>query len=171
MSSTVNDILPTLVPELDVSGANWTIFSLCLQMVIQGKGLWGHFDGTSVCPVLTAMQATPTTTASTTVISTITSSTQTSQPSPAPSLIGTQDEINTWKRNRSIAYSLLGQQLPDATLVLMPPTSTVEAMWKAIVKEYTYKSVYLQAHLLSHLYSRVTPSLFSCNFLIHSKTH
>ena len=29
----------------------------------------------------------------------------------------------------------------------MSPTSTVESMWKAIIKEYTYKSVYSQAHL------------------------
>jgi len=78
MSSTVNDVLPTLVPKLDVSGANWAIFLLRLQMVIQGRGLWGHFDGTSICPVLTAVQVTSTMTASTTAIYTTTSSTQTS---------------------------------------------------------------------------------------------
>jgi len=108
MSSTVNDALPASVPELDVSGANWAIFLLRFQMVIQGKGLWGHFDGTNVCPVLTAVQATPTMTAPTITAFTTTLPAQTPQPSPAPSPIGTQDEINTWERNESIARSLLG---------------------------------------------------------------
>ena len=108
MSSTVNDALPASVPELDVSGANWAIFLLRFQMVIQGKGLWGHFDGTNVCPVLTAVQATPTMTTPTITAFTTTLPAQTPQPSPAPSPIGTQDEINTWERNESIARSLLG---------------------------------------------------------------
>ena len=55
MLSTVNDILPILVPKLDISRANWAIFSLRLQMVIQGKELLGHFNRMSVCPVLTAV--------------------------------------------------------------------------------------------------------------------
>jgi len=48
MSSIVNDVLPALVPELDVFGVKWAISSLCFQIVIQGKELWGHFDRTSV---------------------------------------------------------------------------------------------------------------------------
>jgi len=33
MSSTINDVLPTLVPKLDISGANWVIFLLRFQIV------------------------------------------------------------------------------------------------------------------------------------------
>ena len=54
MSNTANNILPTSVPKLDVSGANWAIFALCFQTVIQGKGLWRHFDGSSPCLVLSS---------------------------------------------------------------------------------------------------------------------
>jgi len=79
ISSTVNDALPALVPELDVSGTNWAIFLLYFQMVIQGKGLWEHFDGMNVCPVLTAVQATPTMTAPTIIAFTTTLPAQTPQ--------------------------------------------------------------------------------------------
>jgi len=57
MSNTANDILPTLVPKLDVSGANWVIFVFCFQI---GKGLWEHFDGSIPCPVsFPLMQSSP----------------------------------------------------------------------------------------------------------------
>jgi len=39
----------------------------------------------------------------------------------------------------------------------MSPTSTVESMWKAIIKEYTYKSVYSQAHLHRNFISSRCP--------------
>ncbi|XP_006461650.1 hypothetical protein AGABI2DRAFT_71868, partial [Agaricus bisporus var. bisporus H97] len=53
MSSTavINDVLPPTVPALDVSGTNWAIFELRFRMVIQGKGLWGHFDGSTPLPI------------------------------------------------------------------------------------------------------------------------
>jgi len=35
-----------------MSGINWTIFALHFQTVIQEKELWGHFDGSLACPVL-----------------------------------------------------------------------------------------------------------------------
>ena len=109
MLSTVNDILPILVPKLDISRANWAIFSLRLQIVIQGKELLGHFNRMSVCPVLTAVQVIPTTTAPTIAISTTTLSIQTPQPSLVSLLIGTQDEINAQKQDESITHSLFGQ--------------------------------------------------------------
>ena len=157
MSSTVNDVLSTLVPKLDISGANWVIFLLRFQIVIQGKELQRHFDRISICPVLTAIQATSTTTASTTIASTTTLPMQTSQPIPASSLIGIQNKISIQEQNESIAHSFLGQQLLDATLVLMLPTSTVKSMWKAIIKEYVYKSIYSQAHLCCDFISSRCP--------------
>ena len=72
MSNNSNDVLPTSMPKLDVSGSNCVIFVLCFQMVVQGKG---HFDGSLSCMVLsppaqsslTAVPASPTTTAASVV--------------------------------------------------------------------------------------------------------
>jgi len=105
MSNAANDILPTSVPKLDVSGANWAIFALYFQTVIQGKGLWGHFDGSSPCPVLsspvqpspTAVSASATTATTTPAVLALTT--------PAP--ISIQEAIDTWQQNESIACSLL----------------------------------------------------------------
>jgi len=62
------------MPKLDVSGSNWMIFVLHFQTVVQGKG---HFDGSLSCLVLsppaqsslTAVPASPTTTAAPVVAS------------------------------------------------------------------------------------------------------
>jgi len=37
------------MPKLDVSGANWALFVLHFQMVVQEKELWGHFDSSIPC--------------------------------------------------------------------------------------------------------------------------
>ena len=94
-----SDTLPVLVPELDVSRANWAIFSLHFQIVLQEKGLWEHFNGTSICPVSATTQSTSSSsitasipTTQTTVI-TVFPSTTISIPI---SSTGTQDEINAW---------------------------------------------------------------------------
>lgn len=49
MSNTTNDVLPTSVPKLDMSETNWAIFVLLLQTVVQ---VWGHFDSSMPCLVL-----------------------------------------------------------------------------------------------------------------------
>jgi len=61
MSSTttlLSDSLPSSVPKLDPSGLSWAVFSLRFQDVVEAKGFWDHFDGTSVRPTLT-VTATP----------------------------------------------------------------------------------------------------------------
>ena len=52
--ATVNDILSGSVPKLDMSGGNWAIFSLYFQTTIKRKGLWGHFNGSVSCSVLSS---------------------------------------------------------------------------------------------------------------------
>ncbi|KIY43329.1 hypothetical protein FISHEDRAFT_53192 [Fistulina hepatica ATCC 64428] len=52
MSTTtlVTDTLPSDVPKVDIQGTNWPIFALRFEDAMYGKGLWGHFDGSAVCP-------------------------------------------------------------------------------------------------------------------------
>ena len=47
MYNPTNNILPTFMPKLDVSRANWALFVLHFRMVVQGKELCGHFDITT----------------------------------------------------------------------------------------------------------------------------
>ncbi|XP_006460633.1 hypothetical protein AGABI2DRAFT_74352, partial [Agaricus bisporus var. bisporus H97] len=123
----VNDTLPPNVPALDISGSNWAMFELRFRMVVRGKGLWGHFDGTTPRPALP---------------------TPTPAPTPAPpSTPAAPTESALWDRNESISQALLAQRIPDSTLVVVASYPTVQQMWKAVVNEYTYKSDYSQANL------------------------
>ena len=138
MSNTANNVLPASVPKLDVLGTNWAIFSLRFKTVVQGKGLWGHFDGSMPCPVLLSpAQPSPTQSAPST-------------PQAVPAVaapVATQEAIDIWNRNKSIARSLLAQHLSDSTLVVVSSYTSVKLMWDAIIKEYSYKSVFSQACL------------------------
>ena len=51
MSATVSDHLPSSIPGLDPSGANWAIFSIRFRDAVDAKGFWGHFDSSEACPV------------------------------------------------------------------------------------------------------------------------
>jgi hypothetical protein len=151
---------------LDVSGANWAIFALCFQTVVQGKGLWKHFDGSELCLVLST--ATQTSTTPTTAPAAPAVVTPTVPPTTAPVSppIGTQDEINAWKKNENIARSFLAQCLPDSTLIVMSPIDSIKKMWDAIVHDYTYKSVFTQACLHQEFGSTRCPDKGDvCNFL------
>ena len=47
----MNDPLPTTVPRLEPTGANWAIFSMCFQEVMEANQKWSHFDGTLTYPI------------------------------------------------------------------------------------------------------------------------
>jgi len=148
MSNTANDVLPTSVPKLDVSGMNWAIFSLQFKIVVQEKGLWGHFDGSMSCPVLSSPVQLPP-----------------AQPLPStlqvvPAIaasVATQEAIDIWNQNKSIACSLLAQCLSDSTFVVVSSYTSVKLMWDAIIKEYSYKSIFSQAHLHREFTSACCP--------------
>lgn len=141
-----NDVLPSSVPKLDVSGANWAIFALRFQTVIQGKGLWGHFDGSVLRLVLNPpTQTSSTSSTSTTSPASPKSTAPATQAAQTPTV--TQEMVDVWIQNESIARSLLAQRLPDSTLVVVNSQTSVNAMWEAIVRSYTYKSVFAQARL------------------------
>jgi hypothetical protein len=104
-SMAVNNVLPPNMPALDISGSNWAMFELQFWMVVRGKGLWGHFDGTTPCPVLPSPVPTPAQT------STLPSQPATAvqvplPPSPPPV---TPADIELWDQNESISQALLAQ--------------------------------------------------------------
>jgi hypothetical protein len=44
-TTSLSDALPSTVPKLDPSGANWAIFVFRFEDAVSAKGYWGHFDG------------------------------------------------------------------------------------------------------------------------------
>lgn len=58
------NMLSSAVPKLDVSGSNWAIFAIRFQTEVQGKDLWGHFDGSEPRPVIRASPSASQTTGS-----------------------------------------------------------------------------------------------------------
>jgi hypothetical protein len=149
MSTTSFDVLPNSLPKLDVSGGNWVIFMLHFQTVVQGKGLWGHFDGSEICPVLSTPTQTSSTPSTTSIAATVPQAVApaTSSTVPPNPPTGTQDDIDAWKKNKNVTCSLPAQHLPDSTLIVMSPLTSVKTMWADIIQDYTYKSVFAQAHL------------------------
>jgi hypothetical protein len=85
---TTTDILLLSVPKLLPMGLNWTAFSICFQEVIEAKGFWSHFDGTSPKPTVSL-----------------------------PPLAGEQDTLNQWLKDECSAKALLTHRIPDSTLI------------------------------------------------------
>ena len=51
MSTTVSTTnLPANVPKLDPTGSNWVIYRIRFTCAIQSKGVFGHLDGSDICP-------------------------------------------------------------------------------------------------------------------------
>lgn len=119
-TTTTTDLLPSSVPKLEASGLNWTIFKLRFQDALDAKGFWGHFDGTSVCPVTS---------------------------SPPTQLQA--EAVATWNKNERTAKSLLTQKIPDSALILIHSHKLVKDRWAAIVAEYSAKGVFAQTELRS----------------------
>ena len=80
---------------------------------VEAKGFWGHFDGTSPSPVLSA----------TATAADIAAKAQ-------------------WDKDERSAKTLLTQQLPDSTVMEIYLKKTVQERWEAVVKEYTVKGAY-----------------------------
>jgi len=128
----LSDSLPSSVPKLDSSGTNWAIFKYRFKDSVDAKGFWGHFDGSSVKPLLTATR--PATAA-------------------AAAADTTYDDqrilIRQWEKNERSSISLLTQKIPDSTLMKVYSKPTVRERWLAIGREYTQKGAYAQTELRS----------------------
>ena len=117
---TTTDLLPLSVPKLKASGLNWTIFKLHFQDALDVKGFWGHFDGTSVCPITSS-----------------------------PSTQLQAEAVATWNKNKHTVKSLLTQKIPDLALILIHSHKLMKDQWAAIVAEYSVKGVFAQTELRS----------------------
>ena len=112
------DTLPSTVPKLDPAGTDWTVFKFRFEDAIDAKGFWGHFDGTSTCPVP-------------------------SNP-PADHQLAAKSQ---WEKDKRSSKSLLTQKLLDLTMVLIHSKTTVKERWDEVMKEYSAKSEYARTGL------------------------
>ena len=53
-TSSLSDTLPSSILKLDADSENWAIFLVCFMDAVEAKGFWGHFDGSSPVPVISA---------------------------------------------------------------------------------------------------------------------
>jgi len=44
--------LLTAIPHLQNDTSNWAIFTMYFQKAMEAMHCWGHFDGTTICPIL-----------------------------------------------------------------------------------------------------------------------
>jgi gag-polypeptide of LTR copia-type len=134
---TTTDILPSSVPKLMPTGLNWTTFAMHFQDAIEAKGLWGYFDGTAVCPVL----STPL--------------------KPEEELALTQ-----WIKEDRSAKALLIHRIPDSTLIQIHGKKSLKDQWDLISKEFSSKSAFAQADLhIQFMESKCPDKGNMCEFL------
>ena len=130
-TTSLSDSLPSSIPKLNASGLNWAIFSVCFEDVIQAKGFWGHFDGTSTCPSALPVSVTD-----------VDGNVMTSPPSDVEITA-----IDKWDKDKCSPKSLLTQKIPNSTLMHVHNKCTVLERWESIVTEYTEKGAYTQTDL------------------------
>ena len=116
------DTLPSSVPKLYPTGSNWTVFLFRFQDAVDTKGFWGHFDGSSLKPELSA------------------------EATEAQLAAKTQ-----WEKDERSSKSLLTQKLPDLMMVLIHSKMTVKERWEVVVQEYMLKSEYAKMGLRAKL--------------------
>jgi hypothetical protein len=105
---TTTDILPSSVPKkLLPTGLNWTAFSIRFKEAIEAKGFWGHFDGTSLKPIVNS-----------------------------PPGAREQEALNQWMKDERSTKALLTHHIPDSTLIRIHTKESLQDRWDLIVKEY-----------------------------------
>jgi hypothetical protein len=90
MSPISMEQIPVLVPHPEMFGANWPTFTTCFQEAMTVAQLWGHFDGTTACPVL--------------------------KDAAAPTM-EEEEAMRAWDHEDAVTHCLLSQRLPDSTLL------------------------------------------------------
>ncbi|PPR00727.1 hypothetical protein CVT24_000951 [Panaeolus cyanescens] len=104
-TTAITDAIPSTVPKLDPSGVNWQTFMLRFMDAIQGKGYWGHFNGTEMCSLPTGPPAKS-------EEADTSSPSGTTIPSSTPSTTEEDKKaMDKWDRDEAIAQSLLTQPL------------------------------------------------------------
>ncbi|PPR01457.1 hypothetical protein CVT24_001860 [Panaeolus cyanescens] len=136
-TTAITDAIPSTIPKLDPSGVNWQTFMLRFMDAIQGKGYWGHFDGSESRPG-------PTGPLEKVEVSDTDGTTTATRPST------TEDDkkaMEKWDRDEATARSLLTQRVPDSTLIMISVYPSVYDQWRWIVKEFTEKSKFTQTSM------------------------
>jgi len=134
---TTTDLLPSSMPKLMSNGLNWTTFIMHFQDAIEAKGLWGYFDGTSVCPTLSA---TPT--------------------------AEEESALTLWIKEDRSAKALLTHRIPDSTLICVHGKSSLKDRWNLISKEFSSKGAFAQADLCTQFMESKCPEKGNvCEFL------
>ncbi|KZT29465.1 hypothetical protein NEOLEDRAFT_1056503 [Neolentinus lepideus HHB14362 ss-1] len=96
-SNQSTDTLPSSIPKPEASGVNWAIFAKRFEKAVRSKQLWGHFSGTTMCPI------------------------------PAGDTATTEEEtaIHKWTDDEATADYLLTQKLPDSAFLKVQHRHTV----------------------------------------------
>src|SRR6266404_5476034 len=118
-STAMNNPLPTTVPHLKPTGANWAIFSMCFQEAMEANQKWSHFKG------------------------------MLKYPTPVDDkniMANEQKAIDAW--NLEDCY-MLSQQLPDSTAICLKTLATVQECWKKVSDKFSIKSQYAETDLLT----------------------
>jgi gag-polypeptide of LTR copia-type/Pol polyprotein, beta-barrel domain len=119
------------------TGLNWTAFAMRFQDAIEAKGLWGYFDGTAVCPVLSK------------------------PPKPEEELALTQ-----WIKEDRSAKALLTHRIPDSTLIWIHGKKSLKDQWDLISKEFSSKGAFAQADLRTQFMESKCPDKGNvCEFM------
>ncbi|PBK86832.1 hypothetical protein ARMGADRAFT_1086323 [Armillaria gallica] len=121
MSTTLSADFTTLsnVSKLAIDGSNWPIFRFCLEIGIESKGVWGHFDGTSLSPA---------------------------NPPPSGDTAAVT-VLNEWLKKEKEACHYLAQKLKDSTLTELLRLTSVAQMWTALSSKYTALSSHIVADM------------------------
>ena len=117
-TSSLSNTLPSSVPKLDADGKNWAIFLVHFMDTVEAKGFWGHFDGSSPAPVISAS-----------------------------SLEAEKAEKLQWEKEERSAKTLLTQKLPNLMVMEIHSKKSVKERWEAVVKEYTKKGAFAQMEM------------------------
>ncbi|PBK86846.1 hypothetical protein ARMGADRAFT_876307, partial [Armillaria gallica] len=107
------------VSKLAVDGSNWLIFCFHLEIGIESKGVWGHFDGTSLSPAN----------------------------SPPSGDAAALTVLNEWLKKEKKARHYLAQKLEDLTLTELLHLTSVTQMWTALSSKYTALSSHIVADM------------------------
>lgn len=111
------------VEGLDLAGSNWVVFQNRFLIAIRQKKILGQFDGTNPKPSVLGEGATKT---------------------EKKTFV---KELASWQDKEDLVHYLLTQKLPDLIFTKYLQKETVADIWKAIVKEFTYKSMLMQSNL------------------------
>jgi gag-polypeptide of LTR copia-type len=119
-SSSTMEQLPTYIPRLDPTSANWAIFRLHFRQAMIACCRWQYLDGMKACPVPKDEEKPTDTEAA---------------------------DLETWDHNDFMARFLLSQRTPDTSSLALSHCSTAKEAWTKLTTEYQAKSSYAQNDL------------------------